>query len=171
MIENTTYIKCWPSQLLNLGNFLLVLVMIPVLILLDEMIRQQLPNGFIPAKLEIHVFRVPIYLAIIAILNLVYHILRVYCTRYEIDAEELKYYSGILNRKYEFIELYRVKDFQVDRPLIYRMFGLGNLIIYTSDRTTPVFRLQAIRKPEDTYTILRSLVELNRMEKHVFEVD
>jgi len=171
MIENTTYIKCRPSQLLNLGDFLLVILLIPVLFLLDEMIGQQLPNGFIPVKLEIHVIRLPIYLAIIAILNLVYHILRVYCTRYEIDTEELKYYSGILNRKHEFIELYRVKDFQVDRPLIYRMFGMGNLIIYTSDKTTPVFRLQAIRKPEDTYTILRSLVELNRREKHVFEVD
>ncbi len=51
------------------------------------------------------------------------------------------------------------------------MFGLGNLTIYTSDKTTPVFHLYAIRDPEEKYKILRGLVELNRREKHVFEVD
>jgi hypothetical protein len=51
------------------------------------------------------------------------------------------------------------------------MFGLGNLTIYTSDKTTPVLQLNAISEPEEKYTILRGLVELNRREKHVFEVD
>ncbi|BBE19844.1 hypothetical protein AQPE_4032 [Aquipluma nitroreducens] len=55
--------------------------------------------------------------------------------------------------------------------MIYRLFGLGNLIIYTSDKTTPIFRLNAIKDPEEKYKILRGLVELNRREKHVFEVD
>lgn len=171
MIENTTYIKCRPSQLLNLGNFLRVLVMIPVFFLLDEMIRLYLPVNFIPEKLESHILRLPVYLAVIAGLNLVYRILRVYCIRYEITPEELKYHSGILSRKHEFIELYRVKDFRIERPFIYRMFGLGNLVIYTSDKTTPIFRMKAVRKPEDTYTILRGFVERSRREKHVFEVD
>lgn len=61
--------------------------------------------------------------------------------------------------------------YRVERPLIYRMFGLGNLIIYTSDKTTPIFRLEAIREPEEKYKILRGLVEQSRREKHVFEVD
>ena len=154
MIENTTYIKCRPSQLLNLGNFLLVLVMIPVFFLLDEMIRLYLHPGFITEKLEPHIFRLPVCLAVIAGLDLGYHVLRVYCIRYEITPEELKHYSGILSRKHEYIELYRVKDFRIERPFVYRMLGLGNLIIYTSDKTTPVFRMEAVRKPEDTYAIL-----------------
>ena len=171
MIENTTYIKCRPSQLLNLGNFLRALVLVPALFLLDELVRLYLPVNFIPEKLEIHLFRLPVYLAAIVGLNLGYRILRVYCTRYEITSEELKYHSGILNRKHEYIELYRVKDFRIERPFIYRLFGLGTLVIYTSDKTTPVFRMEAVRKPEDTYTVLRGFVERNRREKHVFEVD
>ena len=171
MDENTSYIKCRPSQLLNLGNFLLVLILIPALFLLNTLIREKLPVGFVPDKIAAHLFRVPVYLAVIACLNLGYQVLKVRCTRYEITPEELKYYSGILSRKYEYIELYRVKDFQIERPFIYRMFGLGTLIIYTSDKTNPVFRMEAIRKTEDTYTILRCFVERNRREKHVFEVD
>ncbi|MDD4192300.1 MAG: PH domain-containing protein [Mangrovibacterium sp.] len=171
MIENTTYIKCRPSQLLNLGNFLRVLVLVPALFLPDELVRHVLPVSYLPEKLAVHLFRLPVYLAVIAALNLGYHILRIRCIRYEITPEELKHYSGILNRKHEFIELYRVKDFRIERPFIYRVFGLGTLVIYTSDKTTPVFRMEAVRNTEDTYTVLRGFVERNRREKHVFEVD
>jgi uncharacterized membrane protein YdbT with pleckstrin-like domain len=171
MIEQTTYIKCRPSQLVNLNNFLLVLILIPVLFLLNELIRQALPVSFIPEKLQAHILLLPVYLAVIAGLNLGYHILRIRCIRYEITLEELKHHSGVFSRKHEFIELFRVKDFRIERPLIYRMFGLGNLIIYTSDKTTPVFRMEAIPKPEDTCMILRGFVARNRREKHVYEVD
>ncbi|MGD9929359.1 MAG: PH domain-containing protein [Mangrovibacterium sp.] len=69
------------------------------------------------------------------------------------------------------MELYRLKDYRIDRPLIYRLFGLGNLTIYTSDKTTPVFKMEAIANPKMIYKTLRDLVEENRREKHVFEVD
>lgn len=171
MDENTSYIKCRPSQLLNLGNFLLVLILIPALFLLDTLIREQLLVGFVPDKIAGHLFRLPASLAIIAGLNLGYQVLKVHCTLYEITPEELKHYTGIFSRKHEYIELYRVKDFRIERPFIYRLFGLGTLVIYTSDKTTPIFRMEAIRKTEDTYTVLRGFVERNRREKHVFEVD
>ncbi len=171
MIQKTVYIKIRPSQILNLETFVLSLLAIPVIILMDDMLRQYLPLPLIPESVTIHLYRLPIYLSVFVLLNLVYQILRVYCIRYEIDTEELRCYSGIFSRKHEFIENYRIKDYRIERPLIYRMFGLGNLIIYTSDKTTPVFRLDAIRDPEEKYKILRGLVELNRREKHVFEVD
>ena len=171
MIQNTVYLKSRPSQLINLETFLLTILAVPVILLMDGILKQQLPVQFIPAKLTLHLYRLPHYLGVFILLNLAYQVLRVYCIRYEIHAEELRYYSGIFRRKHEFIENYRIKDYRVERPLIYRLFGLGNLIIYTSDKTTPIFRLNAIKDPEEKYKILRGLVELNRREKHVFEVD
>ena len=171
MIENTTYIKCRPSQLVNLGHFLIVLLFIPLIFIPNETISEFLPTELILGNLEIHLIRLPLYLFMAVLLKPGYHILKTCCICYEINPEELQYTSGILHRKHEYIELFRVKDFQVDRPLIYRFFGLGNLVIYTSDKTTPVFRLEAIRKPEEVYTVLRGLVELNRKEKHVYEID
>ena len=171
MIENTTYIKCRPSQLINLGHFFVVLLLMPILFISNETIREFIPLEFIPDNIAVHILRLPGYLLIAALLKLGYHILKTRCVHYEITPEELQLCSGILRRKHEYIELFRVKDFQVDRPLIYRFFGLGNLVVYTSDKTTPVFRLEAIRKPEEVYTVLRGLVELNRKEKHVYEID
>lgn len=171
MIEQTLYFKNRPSQIINLETFVLTILAISAIILVDEILRQQLPFSLIPEKLTIHLYRFPTYLGAYVLLNLASKILQVYCIRYEIDTEELRHYSGIFKRKHEYVELYRVKDFRVERPLIYRLLGLGNLIIYTSDKTTPIFRLDAIRDPEEKYKILRGLVEISRREKHVFEVD
>lgn len=171
MIQKTVYIKTRPSQIINLEIFALSLLAIPVIILTNGMLKEYLPVPFIPKEITAHLYRLPAYLSAFVLILLAYQILRIYCIRYEVDSEELRYYSGIFKRKHEIIELYRVKDFLIEKPLIYRLLGLGNLTVYTSDKTTPVLRLQAIKEPEEKYKILRGLVELNRREKHVFEVD
>lgn len=171
MIQNTVYFKGRPSQIINLETFLLSALSIPVILLLDEMLRQLLPIRFFPEALNVQLLYIPIYLTALVLLVLACQILRVYCIRYEIDAEELRLSSGIFRKKREYVENYRIKDYRVEKPFIYRFFGLGNLIIYTSDQTTPIVRLDAIKEPEEKYKILRELVEQSRREKHVFEVD
>ncbi len=171
MIENTTYFKCRPSQLMNLQTFLLTILAIPIVILLKITLEEQQVSSILPEKLAVHVDRLPIYLSVYVLINLFWQILRVWCTSYEIDPEQLRYSSGIILRKHEFVENYRIKDYAIKKPLIYRIFDLGNLTIYTSDKTTPILRLNAISKPEEKYQILRGLVELSRKEKHVYEID
>ena len=166
-----TPIKFKPSQLLNLPAFLLGGLLVPCLCLLDDLIKLYCPVNLVPDQLRTYILNFPVYLAILYALYLGYRILKIYCTHYEIDSEELRYYSGILYRKQEFIELYRVKDYKVDRPFIYRLFELGNLTIFTSDKTTPIFKMDAIKNPQNIYKTLRGLVEQNRRAKHVFEVD
>ena len=170
MTDKNENIRCKPSQLVNLNYFFGVLIALVLLNFIKDLLFQ-IPSELIPEKLEEQISRLPKYAAIIAIIFLGYRILKVWCTHYEITTGELKHTYGILHRRHDFIELYRIKDFQVDRPLIYRIFGLGNLRVYTSDKTSPVFRLIAIKKPQEVYNILRERVEQNRRDKHVFEVD
>ena len=171
MIENTSYFKCRPSQLMNLQTFLLTLLSIPIVILMHIMINAQQLSCVLPGKLAIHIDRLPIYLSVYVLINLFWQILKVWCILYEVDPEQLRYSSGVILRKHEFVENYRIKDYSIEKPLIYRMFGLGNLTIYTSDKTTPILHLYAIRKPEEKYQILRGLVEISRKEKLVYEID
>lgn len=171
MIENTNYFKCRPSQLLNLQTFLLSILAIPIGILLKITLEEQQLSAVLPEKLAFHVDRLPIYLSAYVLINLFWQILKVWCISYEIDPEQLRYSSGVILRKYEFVENYRIKDYAIEKPLIYRMFGLGNLTIYTSDKTTPILHLYAIPQPEEKYQILRGLVEISRKEKRVYEVD
>jgi uncharacterized membrane protein YdbT with pleckstrin-like domain len=164
-------IQLRPSQLVNLRYLPGVLIAVALLFVPKAFLSEIIPVVFLPERLAWHVLRLPEYLAVLVFLFFGYQILKVWCIRYEITTGELRHTHGILRRRHGYIELYRVKDFQVDRPLVYRIFGLGSLIIYTSDKTSPVFRLEAIGRPEEIYTILRERVEQNRREKHVFEVD
>ena len=171
MNEDTSYITCRPSQLVNLNCILLTLVMVAVFFLLGEVLQRFLQELPISEEAVFHLKRLPVYLTVMVLLRLGYRILKIRCMRYEITPEELEYHSGIFSRKHEYIELYRVKDFEINRPLIYRLFGRGDLILHTSDKTNPQFWMEAIRDPEETYTVLRAFVERNRRLKHVYEVD
>ncbi|MEO1825576.1 MAG: PH domain-containing protein [Roseibacillus sp.] len=97
--------------------------------------------------------------------------LTVRCHRFEISTERLKMFEGVLNRSVDEIELYRVKDTQIQQPILYRLFGLGHVILETSDRSHPKATLNAIKAPREVGEILRREVESLRDKKRVREVD
>ncbi len=97
--------------------------------------------------------------------------LTVRCHRFEISTERLKMFEGVLNRSVDEIELYRVKDTQIQQPILYRLFGLGHVILETSDRSHPKATLNAIKGPREVGEILRREVESLRDKKRVREVD
>lgn len=92
-------------------------------------------------------------------------------THYELTTQRLRKTSGILNRRLDELELYRVKDYSLEQPFILRMFGLGNLSIITSDATTPELELKAISGAEDVREKLRHAVQSERDRKRVRELD
>lgn len=100
--------------------------------------------------------------------------LRWYATRsttYELTTQRLRITTGILNRREDEIELYRVKDYAVERPFILRLVGLGNLTIVTADATTPTVYIRAIAGVEAVRDHLRAAVETARDRKRVRQLD
>jgi hypothetical protein len=69
------------------------------------------------------------------------------------------------------IELYRIRDYMVVRPLWFRIFGLGNIIIKTSDLTVPEYTFIGIKNPYKVCDMIRNNVEKMRMLKGVREID
>ena len=63
---------------------------------------------------------------------------------FELTSQRLRLYTGVLNRRIDEIELYRVKDTAIEEPFWLRLFKLGTLIIETSDRSHPIVRIYAI---------------------------
>lgn len=113
MIQKTVYIKIKSSQIVNLEAFVLSLLAIPFIIYIDDVIKEYLPLTFIPNEIKVHLYRFPPYLSAFVLINLIYKGFQVYCIQYEVDSEELRYYSGIFRRKHEIIELYRIKGAHV----------------------------------------------------------
>jgi len=92
-------------------------------------------------------------------------------TKYELTTQRLLTRHGILNKKTDELELYRIKDYKLDQPFFLRMFSLCNIILVTSDRSHPQLVLKAISNGEEILDKLRTHVEECRAEKKVREVD
>ena len=91
--------------------------------------------------------------------------------KFELTTERLKTHSGVLNKQTDDMELYRVRDYRIERPLFLRLFSLGNVILMTSDKTTPTVVISAIKKSEEVREKIRPLVEARRDAKKVREID
>jgi uncharacterized membrane protein YdbT with pleckstrin-like domain len=84
---------------------------------------------------------------------------------YEITSERVKLIKGILSKRTDELELYRVKDTSLVEPFIYRMFGAGNILILTGDESTPQLELKAIKNAKEIREHLRASVEECRTRK------
>jgi uncharacterized membrane protein YdbT with pleckstrin-like domain len=90
--------------------------------------------------------RPPLILAGLA-LPLLYAFVRWWKIRsqsYEVTTERIRISIGLLSRRTSELEMYRVRDYTVVEPFWLRLIGRGNLIIETSDRSTPQTVLYAI---------------------------
>lgn len=92
-------------------------------------------------------------------------------TVYELTTQRLKIHRGILTRRLEEVELYRVKDYVLEQPLFLRLLGLGNLTLVSSDATTPSIVLRAIAGVAALREQLRTAVQAERDRKRVRELD
>jgi hypothetical protein len=64
---------------------------------------------------------------------------------YRITTRRVVVEVGLLGKRLEQVDLYRVADYTVVRPLGQRMVGTGNLILRTLDRTSPEVPIQGIK--------------------------
>ena len=90
---------------------------------------------------------------------------------YEITSERIRLTQGILSKRMDELELYRVKDTSIDQPLFLRLFRLANLVITSSDATTPELVIPAIWDAHPIRENLRGCIEKIRDRKGVREID
>lgn len=97
--------------------------------------------------------------------------LTVRCTTYTLTSQRFRVSKGVLNRVFDDLELYRVKDITVTQALVERMLGLGTIRMVTSDATTPEVVLGAIPEALGVHEVMRNEVERCRRERGVRELD
>lgn len=101
----------------------------------------------------------------------IYRWLAIRCTKFTLTSQRLRMEEGILSRRFDDIELYRVKDLTLHQPFIQRLVGLGTIRLLTSDATHPTLTLPAISDPMEVRDVIRQQVEHMRRERGVRELD
>ena len=92
-------------------------------------------------------------------------------TVYTLTDQRLKFTVGVFNKVTQDLELYRVRDTKFQQSFFERMVGLGEIVLHTTDETSPVISLAYIRDAEAVREKMRGLVEARRDAKRVRYLD
>lgn len=65
------------------------------------------------------------------------------------------------------VRLYRIKDVSLRQTFFQRVFGLGSIVVSSSDASLGNFQLQNIKTPETVWKLLSDRVEEERQQKRV----
>jgi membrane protein YdbS with pleckstrin-like domain len=90
---------------------------------------------------------------------------------YELTTERLKITEGVFSKVTDTLELYRVKDLETRQPFLYRLVGVENVQMNTSDTSSPFILIQAIPRAVALGDKIRNQVEIIRQQKGVREID
>lgn len=151
MVEKTIAV-IRPSQVLNLPHYLIWMVIGLLLFVTND-----------------SMYGVPFYLGPVVII--IWRYLVVHCIRYEITTERIRFYRGVLNRKMDETELYRVRDYSIRRPFYLLIFRLAILHVDTQDVRQRTINMVGIRNAENVLGALREQVETSRARKGVRDID
>lgn len=139
------------SQVSNLHIYILCLLVAGGIVALSVVLQQPLLNAAIALP------------AVFALARFI--VLR--SRHYELTTQRVRLRQGILSKRTDELELYRVKDVTVLEPFWQRLFGLGNITITTNDATTPTLTMQALPRAAQTREALRNAIEDCRDRKRV----
>ena len=94
-------------------------------------------------------------LAVIVVLILVLKIVRVKMIYYKVTKDRVEWSRGILDRRVDNIDMFRVVDLSLQRSLFDCIFGIGTVTLITTDKTDPEFAFEKIKQPRKLYDIIK----------------
>ena len=138
-----------PSQILNLRAF--VFSFIAAALIIAVAIITQMPSL--------------VFLLLLPLGYTLWKWLAINSIKLKITDQRIILTEGVLNKRTDETELYRVRDSSIDEPLFYRMLGCGNITIYTKDEADATLRLMAYKKPHWLKDQVRYYSEICRQGK------
>jgi membrane protein YdbS with pleckstrin-like domain len=82
---------------------------------------------------------------------------------YEISADRIEWSRGILDRRVDNLDMFRVIDLKLRRSIIDCMFGIGTVALVTTDKSDPEFVFEKVRHCRELYDIIkRASLEADR---------
>ena len=149
MEHEITVHQCTPSQISNLKNYVFAFLGVAAVITLYIVTSQ-------PAVLAL--LALPLGFAF-------WKWLRGRTTKFTLTDQRLIVSEGIFTKKTNETELYRVRDTSIEEPFFYRMFGVGNVIIYSTDEAEGKLHFNAYNKPHWIKDQIRNNAEICRQKK------
>ncbi len=143
-----------PSQVLNFGAFIFIIIIAAAIVVVSML--------FLPILLV---------LLVVPLIMFILNFLKVKSEVFEITSQRLRKTTGIFSKQTEDLELYRVRDYKILQPFFLRLFGLGTIELITIDKSSPHVMIPAVKNTKELIDIIRENVEKMKTAKGVRELD
>ena len=94
-------------------------------------------------------------LIILVLLILLLKVLRLKMTHYVVSPDRIEWSRGILDRKVDNLDMFRVIDLKMRRSLLDCIVGVGTVGLITTDKTDPEFYFEKIHRSRKLYDIIK----------------
>ncbi len=91
----------------------------------------------------------------LAILILLLKAFKLKMIYYEVTADRIEWSRGILDRRVDNVDMFRVIDLKMRRSLLDCIFGVGTVALITTDKTDPEFEFEKVQDCRYLYDIIK----------------
>jgi uncharacterized membrane protein YdbT with pleckstrin-like domain len=85
--------------------------------------------------------------------------------RFTLTDQRIIISKGVFSKVTNETELYRVRDTSIEEPFFYRMFGVGNILVYSTDDAGGKLSFEAFPKPHWIKDQIRNYSEICRRNR------
>lgn len=86
-------------------------------------------------------------------------------TKLTITDQRLIVSQGVFSKITNETELYRVRDTSIEEPFFYRLFGVGNIVVYSTDEAESKLEFKAFHRPHWIKDQIRNYAEVCRRNR------
>jgi len=140
------------------GLFFIVLAGLLVRLPIENLVNDLLGLGLTESQsLTVGGYRLlaGLGLGLIVVLVLVMKMVRLKMTYYEVTPERVEWSRGILDRRVDNLDMFRVIDLKMRRSVFDCIFGIGTVGLITTDKTDPEFEFEKVHRPRELYDIIK----------------
>jgi len=91
----------------------------------------------------------------LVMLGLAIKVLKLKMIYYEVNSDRIEWSRGVLDRRVDNIDMFRVVDLKMRRSLLDCIFGVGTVALITTDKTDPNFVFEKVRGCRDLYDVIK----------------
>ena len=88
-------------------------------------------------------------------------------TKYEVSEEKLVLRKGFFKTTVDEIMIYRIMDIRLERTLGQKLFGVGSVLLMSSDKSHPALELKSVKQSDAVRTFLSELVDKQRTARGI----
>jgi uncharacterized membrane protein YdbT with pleckstrin-like domain len=108
---------------------------------------------------------------VLPLLYAIYKVAEILCWKYYINERTIVERTGVFSVLRKEIHYARIKSIMVYEPFLFRLVGLSNITIKTSDPYKPTLRLYGVRDGQRIKQMLSSKADKGRKKEGIKEFD